>query len=101
MRSPSGTVQQDRQPAVSHDKPAGPVRVAAPAETAVARQKVKQAQDLCRKASQRLAQADSIDVYAQRTCTGAQDVDAVLALVQLALTEHRHIDVVILTTSPT
>ena len=70
------------------------------AENAVARQKIKQAQSLLRTAGQRLSQADSVDVYAQRTCRDAHDVAAVGELIQLALTEHDQIDVVLLTTSP-
>lgn len=72
---------------------------AAAAEVAVARQKAKQAQDACRKAAQRLSQAASVDVYGQRTCADTTDVDAVLALVRIAMSEHDQIEVVVLTTT--
>lgn len=66
------------------------------AEVAVARRRVKQAQDACRKASQRLAAAE-VDVFGQHTCTGPADVAAVVRLVRLALSEHRQVEVVVLT----
>lgn len=70
--------------------------VVATAQIAVARQRIKQALDACRKAAGRLAQAHSIDVYAQRTCTASQDVDATTAVIRLALSEHDQVDVVVL-----
>ena len=69
------------------------------AEVAAARQKVKQALDACRKASQRLAAAaEGPDVYAQRRCVTDQDVQAAAALIRLALSEHAQVDVVVLVT---
>lgn len=69
----------------------------AAAELAVARQRVKQAQDACRKATQRLAAASNgTDVYGQRTCTTRQDAEAVARLVSLALAEHDRVEVVLL-----
>jgi hypothetical protein len=67
-----------------------------PAEVAAARRKVKQALDACRTASQRLAQAQTIDVYGQRSCHGEHDITAAAELIRLALTEHDHVDVVVL-----
>jgi RNase P protein component len=68
------------------------------AEIAVARTRVKQALAACRTAAQRLAQAQDIDVIGQRTCNTPQDVDAVTAVLRLALTEHGQVDVVVLAT---
>lgn len=67
------------------------------ASLAVAAQRVKQAQDACRKAAQRLAQAQNgADVYAQRTCSTPRDLAEVAALAELALVEHGRVDVVVL-----
>lgn len=74
----------------------------APADAAVAaiaRQKVKQALAACRTAAQRLAQAHDIDVIGQRTCTTPGDVAAAVAVIQLALSEHGQVDVVVLATT--
>lgn len=71
------------------------------AELAVARKKVKQALDACRKASQRLAQAHDIDVIGQRTCTTSEDVDAAVSVIRLALAEHHQVDIVVLATPRT
>lgn len=71
------------------------------AALAVACQRVKQAQDACRKAAQRLARAqDGADVYAQRTCSTPRDVAEALALAELALAEHGRVDVVVLVAPP-
>lgn len=75
---------------------APPAGAAASAEIAVARQKIKQALDSCRRASQRLAQAQAVDVIGQHTCTTDRDVDAAVALIRLALSEHDQVDVVVL-----
>jgi NAD(P)-dependent dehydrogenase (short-subunit alcohol dehydrogenase family) len=73
------------------------VRPADAATIAVAGQRVKQAQDACRKAAQRLAQAqDGTDVYAQRTCSTARDLAEIAAVAELALAEHGRVDVVVL-----
>lgn len=69
---------------------------AAAAELAAALQKVKQAQDACRKAAQRLAASQTADVYAQRSCITDRDVDATAAVIRLALSEHAQVDVVVL-----
>lgn len=67
------------------------------ASLAVAGARVKQAQDACRKAAQRLAQAqDGADVYAQRTCSTARDLAEVAEVAALALAEHGRVDVVVL-----
>lgn len=67
------------------------------AALAAAGQRVKQAQDACRKAAQRLAQAqDGTDVYAQRTCSTARDLAEVAEVAALALAEHGRVDVVVL-----
>jgi hypothetical protein len=75
--------------------------VSAAAITAVARQKVKQALAACRTAAQRLAQAQDLDVYAQRVCVDADDIAAVTELLELALTEHQAVHVVVLTSTHT
>jgi NAD(P)-dependent dehydrogenase (short-subunit alcohol dehydrogenase family) len=73
------------------------VRAEDAAALAVAGQRVKQAQDACRKAAQRIAQAQNgADVYAQRTCSTARDLAEVAALAELALAEHGRVDVVVL-----
>lgn len=69
------------------------------AETAVARQKVKQALQACRTAAQRLAQAQDLDVIGQRTCATDHDIDAAAAVIRLALSEHDQVDVVVLASS--
>ena len=70
----------------------------AAAEVAVARQKVKQAQDACRKASQRLAAARDLDVYTHLTCRTPDDITEVASVLALALSEHPHgVDVVLIT----
>jgi hypothetical protein len=70
--------------------------MAQPAEVAAARRKVKQALDACRTASQRLAQAQTIDVYGQRSCQSEHDITAATELIRLALCEHDQVDVVVL-----
>lgn len=70
----------------------------AAAETAVARTKVKQALAACRTAAQRLAQTQDIDVIGQRTCATDHDAQAALAVIQLAISEHGQVDVVVLAT---
>lgn len=73
------------------------MRPADAASLAVAGQRARQAQDACRKATQRIAQAQNgTDVYAQRTCSTPRDVAEVLALAELALSEHGRVDVVVL-----
>ena len=69
----------------------------AAAEVAVARRKVKQAQDALRKAGQRLAAAERVDVFGEHTCTGPDDVEAVARLIRLALSDHDRVEVVVLT----
>lgn len=72
--------------------------VRAAAEVAVARQKVKQAQDACRKASQRLAAARDLDIYTQLTCRTPDDIDRAVSVLALAVSEHPHgVDVVLIT----
>lgn len=95
-------VRAGAQPAAgrTHTPPparsAGVVELAAAAQTAVARQRIKQALDACRKAAQRLAAAQTVDVYAHRACTSDRDVDAAAAVIRLALSEHDQVDVVVL-----
>jgi hypothetical protein len=70
---------------------------ASAAELAVARQKVKQAQDACRKAAQRLAHAEGgHNVYGTLTCADARDADRARALIALACSEHDRVEVVVL-----
>lgn len=66
------------------------------AEIAVARTKVKQALAACRTAAQRLAQAQDLDVHASLTCASGRDADRARALVELALTEHDQVEIVVL-----
>lgn len=69
------------------------------AQIACARRKVKQAQDACRKAAQRLAAAEQADVYGHVTCMNATDVQTLVEIVRLALSEHPQVEVVVLTCS--
>jgi hypothetical protein len=70
------------------------------AGVAVARRRVNQAASACRTASQRLAAAaaaqDGPDVFAVRSCSTLEDVEAVAALVRHALAENGHADVVVM-----
>lgn len=67
-----------------------------PAEVAAAQRKVNQAAGLLRKASQRLAEAQDLDVYGSRFVATKQDAAAAGELVALALSEHPHVEVVVL-----
>jgi hypothetical protein len=58
-----------------------------PAEVAAAQRKVNQAAGLLRKASQRLAEAQDLDVYGSRFVATKQDAAAAGELVALALSE--------------
>ena len=71
----------------------------AAALSAYARQKTKQAQDACRKATRALAAAEDADVYTVRSCETDREVDEAAAVARLALAEHDRIAVVVLTQS--
>jgi len=67
-----------------------------PAEVAAAQRKVNQAAGLLRKASQRLAEAQDLDVYGSRFVASPQDAAAARELIALALSEHGRVEVVVL-----
>lgn len=74
-----------------------------PAEAAVlatAKRTTKRALNAVRTATQHLAAAGDLDIYAETTIRSTDDLQRAIAVLELALSEHPHgIDVVVITTT--
>lgn len=68
---------------------------------ATARRATKRAANAVRTATQHLAAAGDLDVYAETTCRTPEDVARATRLIALAMSEHHNgVDVVLITTTP-